>query len=140
MPVADKIMRVRAQIAMIKNGFIRIPQSAPWLSSYLDEFMMFPKGKHDDQVDSTIQALQWFSQKLSEPPTITYYRLQAQKPYSRDDNYIVTMRNKGKSAVQTIEGKYIYPDKDGYYRMRWMDAKPCLGTIGWQLIEYGPHS
>jgi len=42
--------------------------------------------------------------------------------------------------VQTIEGKYIYPDKDGYYRMRWMDAKPCLGTIGWQLIEHGPHS
>ncbi len=57
LPVADKIMRMRAQVAMIKNGFVRIPQSAPWLSGYLDEFMMFPKGRHDDQVDSTIQAL-----------------------------------------------------------------------------------
>ena len=47
LPVADKIMRMRAQVAMIKNGFVRIPQSAPWLSGYLDEFMMFPKGRHD---------------------------------------------------------------------------------------------
>jgi hypothetical protein len=133
--VADKIMRMRMQIAMIKNGFVHIPQNAPWLPGYSHELIMFPKGKHDDQVDSTIQALQWFSQKLSEPPTITYYRLQAQKPYGRDDNDNVTMRNKGKPAVQTIEGKYIYPDKDGYYRMRWIEAKPCLGTIGWQLIE-----
>jgi predicted phage terminase large subunit-like protein len=139
-PVADKIMRVRAQIAMIKNGCVRIPQSAPWLSSYLDEFMMFPKGKHDDQVDATIQALQWHYQQRSEPALIAYYRVQIQKPHGRDDNSVVTMRNKGKSVVQTIEGKYIYPDKDGYYRMRWMDAKPCLGTIGWQLIEHGPHS
>jgi hypothetical protein len=101
---------------------------------------MFPKGKHDDQVDATIQALQWHYQQRSEPALIAYYRVQIQKPHGRDDNSVVTMRNKGKSVVQTIEGKYIYPDKDGYYRMRWMDAKPCLGTIGWQLIEHGPHS
>jgi predicted phage terminase large subunit-like protein len=137
LPVADKIMRMRMQIAMIKNGFVHIPQNAPWLPDYSHELIMFPKGKHDDQVDSTIQALQWFSQKLSDP-TITYYRLLAQNPHGRDDNDIVTMRNKGKSVVQTAEGKYIYPDKDGYYRMRWEDAKRLLGaSIGWQLIVDG---
>jgi predicted phage terminase large subunit-like protein len=34
-----------------------IPQDAPWLADYLHELAMFPKGKFDDQVDSTSQAL-----------------------------------------------------------------------------------
>jgi hypothetical protein len=29
---------------------------------YLHELTVFPKGKHDDQVDSTAQMLDWFKQ------------------------------------------------------------------------------
>ena len=104
-PVADKIMRMRAQVAMIKNGFVHLPQNAPWLSGYLHELMMFPKGRHDDQVDSTIQALQWFSEKKSEPSIITYYRRLHEKSQGRDDNSIVTMRNKDKPTVHAMEGR-----------------------------------
>jgi len=32
----------------------------PWLAEYLHEMSVFPKGKHDDQVDSTAQFLDWF--------------------------------------------------------------------------------
>jgi predicted phage terminase large subunit-like protein len=137
LPVADKIMRMRMQIAMIKNGFVHIPQNVPWLPDYSHELIMFPKGKHDDQVDSTIQALQWFSQKLSEPPAITYCRLLI--PHGRDDNSIVTMRCMAKPIVQIDDIEY-HPDKDGYYRMRWKHAKQFVGAVGWQYIEYGPHS
>jgi predicted phage terminase large subunit-like protein len=37
---------------MIHNGFVHIPETAPWLAEYLHEMVVFPKGKHDDQVDS----------------------------------------------------------------------------------------
>jgi predicted phage terminase large subunit-like protein len=59
-PQSDKIMRMHAQTAMIENGFVRVPQSAPWLAQYLHELTAFPNGKHDDQVDSTAQVLDWF--------------------------------------------------------------------------------
>ena len=41
-------------------GFVSIPQNAPWLAEYLHEMTVFPNGKHDDQVDSTAQFLEWF--------------------------------------------------------------------------------
>ena len=59
-PTSDKIMRLHAQTAMIENGFVHIPETAPWLAEYLHEMTVFPKGKHDDQVDSTAQFLDWF--------------------------------------------------------------------------------
>jgi predicted phage terminase large subunit-like protein len=63
-PECDKIMRVHAQTAMIENGFVWIPQTAPWLAEYLHEMTVFPKGKHDDQVDSTAQFLDWFKKPM----------------------------------------------------------------------------
>jgi hypothetical protein len=57
-------MRLHAQTAMIENGFVWIPQTAPWLAEYLHEMTVFPKGKHDDQVDSTAQFLDWFKKPM----------------------------------------------------------------------------
>src|SRR5467141_184278 len=59
-PDCDKIMRMNAQTTMIESGFVYIPETAPWLAEYLHEMTVFPKGKHDDQVDSTAQFLDWF--------------------------------------------------------------------------------
>ena len=53
-------MRLHAQTALIENGFVRIPEEAPWLAEYLHELTVFPKGKHDDQADSTAQFLDWY--------------------------------------------------------------------------------
>ena len=63
-PTTDKIMRLHAQTAMIENGFVHIPETAPWLAEYLHEMTVFPKGKHDDQVDSTAQFLDWFKKPM----------------------------------------------------------------------------
>jgi len=66
-PQADKIMRMHAQTAMIENGFVHLPKEAAWLAEYLHELTAFPRGKHDDQVDSTAQMLDWFKQAGSGP-------------------------------------------------------------------------
>jgi predicted phage terminase large subunit-like protein len=66
-PQADKVMRMHAQTAMIENGFVYLPKEAAWLAEYLHELTVFPKGKHDDQVDSTAQMLDWFKRAGREP-------------------------------------------------------------------------
>jgi hypothetical protein len=62
-PECDKIMRLHAQTGIIESGFVYLPETAPWLAEYLHEMTVFPMGKHDDQVDSTAQFLDWSQQK-----------------------------------------------------------------------------
>jgi predicted phage terminase large subunit-like protein len=79
-PQADKVMRMHAQTAMIENGFVHLPKEAGWLAEYLHELSAFPRGKHDDQVDSTAQMLDWFKRAGQEPQDwmwIQYKRAQA---------------------------------------------------------------
>jgi predicted phage terminase large subunit-like protein len=76
-PDCDKIMRMHAQTAMIENGFVYIPQTAPWLVEYLHEMTVFPNGKHDDQVDSTAQFLDWFKKPFPGQGIFEYYRRRA---------------------------------------------------------------
>jgi hypothetical protein len=35
-------MRMHAQTAAIENGFVHIPETAPWLADYLHELTVFP--------------------------------------------------------------------------------------------------
>src|SRR5215472_12701674 len=66
-PQTDKVMRMHAQTAMIENGLVYLPKEAAWLAEYLHELTGFPRGKHDDQVDSTAQLLDWFKRAGREP-------------------------------------------------------------------------
>ena len=70
----DKITRMNTVTSTIENGFVYLPEKAPWLAQYIHELVTFPKGKHDDQADSTSQALNWLKTRLWEPGIITYYR------------------------------------------------------------------
>ena len=78
-PECDKIMRLHAQTAVIENGFVYVPQTAPWLAEYLQELTVFPKGKHDDQVDSTAQFLDWFKKPMAGWGIFEFYRRQAEE-------------------------------------------------------------
>ena len=62
-PEGDKVMRLHAQTATIENGFVWLPEEAPWLADSLAELLAFPAGRHDDQFDSTAQALAWAKQR-----------------------------------------------------------------------------
>jgi predicted phage terminase large subunit-like protein len=59
-PTMDKTMRMHSVTSTIENGFVHLPDKAAWLAEFLHELITFPKGKNDDQVDSTSQALEWF--------------------------------------------------------------------------------
>ena len=36
-----------------------LPREAPWLDTFLSEILAFPGSRHDDQVDSLSQFLNW---------------------------------------------------------------------------------
>lgn len=80
-PTMDKIMRLHSVTSTVENGFVRIPEKAAWLNEYLHELVTFPKGRFDDQTDSTSQALDWFKQHFKNYPggIFEYYRQEAEK-------------------------------------------------------------
>jgi predicted phage terminase large subunit-like protein len=76
-PTGDKTMRLHAQTAVIENGFVHIPETAPWLAEYLHELTVFPNGKHDDQADSTAQFLDWLKTPFPGQGIYELYRQRA---------------------------------------------------------------
>jgi predicted phage terminase large subunit-like protein len=78
-PDGDKIMRLHAQSAVIENGFVFVPEEAPWLADYLAELTTFPAGRHDDQVDSTAQFLAWTKIRPPGSGFLDYYRQEAER-------------------------------------------------------------
>jgi hypothetical protein len=48
------------------------------VAPYLAELTAFPNAKHDDQVDSTAQMLDWFKGASREPGILGYYRMLAE--------------------------------------------------------------
>ena len=67
-----------SQTAMIENGFVYLPEAAPWIAEYLHELTDFPNGKHDDQVDSTAQFLDWFKRPFPGQGIYEFTRMRAQ--------------------------------------------------------------
>jgi len=56
-PFIDKVARMQARAVMFETGKVLLPRDTPWLQVYLDELLGFPNRRHDDQVDSIMQAL-----------------------------------------------------------------------------------
>jgi predicted phage terminase large subunit-like protein len=66
---------MHAQTAMIENGFVHLPKAASWLAQYLHELTVFPNGRHDDQVDSTAQLLDWFKRGAGPSSNVGIFEL-----------------------------------------------------------------
>jgi predicted phage terminase large subunit-like protein len=62
-PVSDKPMRLHAESIKFESGKVFLPRDAHWLPEYFRELTGFPGGRHDDQVDSTSQALNYLGEK-----------------------------------------------------------------------------
>ena len=87
-PKGDKILRMHSASSVIEGGFVHLPAKAPWKDSFLLELASFPMGKHDDQADSTSQALDWSKQRYMGPGMGIFY-------YYRDE-YIKSMKEQGR--------------------------------------------
>jgi predicted phage terminase large subunit-like protein len=68
---SNKIMRLHAQTAKFESGQVLLPAGASWLDDFLAELLSFPGGRHDDQVDSVTQALDF----LQEPGILEMWRI-----------------------------------------------------------------
>lgn len=55
----SKENRVRATIPLFLESKVFLPMQAEWLGDFVQELTAFPRGKHDDQLDSLVYALLW---------------------------------------------------------------------------------
>ena len=64
---SDKQIRAQAVTPLIEAGKVFLPQSAPWVSHFVEEMASFPNGSHDDVVDATTQALNYLRVRPQRP-------------------------------------------------------------------------
>ena len=139
-PQSDKVMRMHAQTAMIENGFVHLPDAAPWLAQYLHEITTFPNGRHDDQVDSTAQMLDWFkrgSGPSSNAGIFELYRQRAEelrRGEARPGRLVRLRAPVGVGAVQLLSGVQRNVSADGTVEMSEADAAPLL-RAGWVKVD-----
>ncbi len=85
-PQSDKVMRLHAQTAMIENGFVHLPEEAPWLAPYLAELTAFPNAKHDDQVELDRPDARLVQGRRPWRGKFGYYRMLAQMRDTAEPN------------------------------------------------------
>jgi Terminase RNaseH-like domain len=141
-PQTDKVMRMHAQTAMIENGFVHLPDTAPWLAQYLHELTVFPHGKHDDQVDSTAQMLDWFKQGAcpsSDRGIFELYRQLAEEArgqHAAPDRLVRLRAPRGVMHLRPIAGTIRNVAADGTVEMTEAEAAPLL-RAGWVRVDAG---
>ena len=127
-PEGDKVMRLDAQTATIENGFVHLPREAHWLADYLHELTLFPNGRHDDQVDSTSQALAWTKQRPAGWALREIYRQKYEKARNPGAASLVRLAAPaGICRVQTKSGG-IYVVRDGFVSVPEDDAPFLYGA------------
>jgi predicted phage terminase large subunit-like protein len=135
-PQSDKVMRMHAQTAMIENGFVHLPKAAPWLAAYLHELTVFPNGRHDDQVDSTAQLLDWFKQPMPNQGIFDFYRKLAEEARgqrARADRPVRLRAPPGISHVQPVGSPARAVAADGTVEMTEAQAEQRLRE-GWTRV------
>lgn len=70
---SSKMARTYAATPIIEAGRVFLPKNAPWLYDYIEEMSAFPNAEHDDQVDSTTQALSFLRREPIPEPEMAIY-------------------------------------------------------------------
>jgi predicted phage terminase large subunit-like protein len=58
-PDSDKRTRMYSQTPKLEAGSLILPKSAPWISDFREEYLAFPEGRYNDQIDALSQFLLW---------------------------------------------------------------------------------
>lgn len=69
-PKDSKVIRAQGVTGFIEAGRVYLPASAPWIPDYLAQLANFPQSRHDDDVDSTTQALQFIIERVGKRKSI----------------------------------------------------------------------
>jgi predicted phage terminase large subunit-like protein len=130
-PKMEKTMRMNSVTSTIENGFAHLPDKAAWLGDYLHELTSFPKGKYDDQADSTSQALDWVKGHSSE--LYGWFRLQAREAMVEEGNIDAVEEMDAKYGRPKEEAPTTAPSKPAVYNGSTAPQKP-----GGPVTYYGP--
>ena len=57
-PKGSKIARAESVTPWFESGNVRLPHTAPWIATFVDEICAFPVGRNDDMVDAVVLGLQ----------------------------------------------------------------------------------
>ena len=93
---ADKVTRASSVAPFIEGGRVFIPHTAPWLDDFIEECTQFPDGKHDDQVDALVIAIDQLSRQFVSPFEDIEYDM---------PNIIEMAKTSGDSLTQKIAKK-----------------------------------
>ena len=69
---SDKETRANAVTPLFEAGKVFLPAGAPWREEYIEALASFPNAAHDDEVDSTTQALNYLRQETK--ALVEFYR------------------------------------------------------------------
>jgi predicted phage terminase large subunit-like protein len=72
-PEGDKVVRMEAQCARFESDQVYLLKDAPWLGDFLNEILAFPNARHDDQIDSVSQFLNWAEGYWSRRQTVSMF-------------------------------------------------------------------
>ena len=126
-PKGDKLTRFAGVTPTIEGGQVYLPQSAAWLDDYLHELCGFPGTKHDDQVDSTSQALHWIREKATFDNILEYYRQEVEAKRARSVNRDVHLRAPiGVTHTHLRDGTYLTVGPDRTIWVAEVDVGPLL--------------
>jgi len=127
LPVNDKVVRLAGVTAMIEQGRVYLPHSAAWLQDYVHELCGFPGLKHDDQVDSTSQALAWIREQGNPGGYWHFMRQRHEKMIARSRDRTVRLRAPaGISHFVGMDGHMIAIAED---RILWLTEEETPGAI-----------
>jgi hypothetical protein len=126
-------MRLNAQTGAMKGGFVHLPREAHWLADYLHELVTFPRGRYDDQVDSTAQALAWLKQSQSTTGIIEYYRMLRERNKHPVQKMVKLLAPAAVTHVCTMTGQQVAV-RDGMVEVSEENRGPLM-TTGFTLIN-----
>lgn len=69
-PIKDKVARAKSMAAVYESGRVYHLQGAKWLDDFEYELTVFPKGKHDDQLDALSSGMEELSGALIQKPRV----------------------------------------------------------------------
>jgi phage terminase large subunit-like protein len=68
-PQGGKVSRMHAAAAGWQAGDWFVDRNAAWTEPFIEQMMMFPNARRDDQVDMMSQAAVWLSEHKRHVPT-----------------------------------------------------------------------
>ena len=130
----DKQTRMLNQTVVIENGFVHLPKEAPWLAEYIHELSVFPNGRHDDQVDSTSQALESIATWGQGRGLLEFYRQENEARALEKSEIWILQPPPAMGMFQDEFGVEHYQQPDGTIHLPRPAAMAALSRMGWTRL------